>query len=129
MFPSSLSPEQQALQTVDANLRAAGWQIQDRPNANLHAARGIAIREFKLDHGHGFADNLLFVDGRAIGVLEAKKAGEPLGDHERQAEHYSEGLPDTLQSPVKPLPFLYLTNSPILKWAFEGRLVNRGTDT
>ena len=110
MHPPGQNPEQVTRQTIDANLRAAGWLIQDRADANLHAARGVAIREFKLEHGHGFADYLLFVDGRAVGVLEAKKAGEPLRAHERQAERYSEGLPDTLQAPVKPLPFLYLSN-------------------
>ncbi|MFN9971149.1 MAG: type I restriction endonuclease, partial [Phycisphaerae bacterium] len=63
-----------------------------------------------MEKGHGFADYLLFVDGRAVGVLEAKKAGEPLRAHERQAERYSEGLPEPLTAPVKPLPFLYLSN-------------------
>lgn len=110
MSPSGLTPEQQARQTIDANLRAAGWMVQDRAEANLHAGRGVAVREFKLEKGHGFADYLLFVDGRAVGVLEAKKAGEPLRAHERQAERYSEGLPATLTAPVKQLPFLYLSN-------------------
>ncbi|MGE0144730.1 MAG: type I restriction-modification enzyme R subunit C-terminal domain-containing protein [Planctomycetota bacterium] len=110
MPPSDLTPEQQARQTIDASLREAGWAVQDRAAANLYAARGVAVREFKLARGHGFADYLLFVDGRAVGVLEAKKAGEPLRAHERQAERYSEGLPATLDAPVKPLPFLYLSN-------------------
>lgn len=93
---SPATPEQIVRQTIDANLRAAGWIVQDRAEANLHAGRGVAVREFKLEHGHGFADYLLFVDGRAVGVLEAKKAGEPLRAHERQAERYSEGLTTTL---------------------------------
>lgn len=49
MSPSGPTPEQQARQTIDANLRAAGWLVQDRAEANLHAGRGIAVREFK--HG------------------------------------------------------------------------------
>jgi len=110
MPPFGLTPEQQARQTIDATLSAAGWLIQSRDEVNLHAARGIAVREFKLERGHGFADYLLFVDAKAVGVLEAKKAGEPLRAHERQAERYSEGLPATLTTPVKPLPFLYLSN-------------------
>ncbi len=36
------------------------------------------MREFKLEKGHGFADYLLFVDGKAVGVLEAKPAGHTL---------------------------------------------------
>lgn len=104
------TPEQLARQAIDAALAAAGWLVQDRLEANLHAGRGVAVREFKLERGHGFADYLLFVDGRAVGVLEAKKGGEPLRAHERQAERYSDGLPATLDAPVKPLPFLYLSN-------------------
>ncbi|MFY9342268.1 MAG: type I restriction-modification enzyme R subunit C-terminal domain-containing protein [Planctomycetota bacterium] len=107
---SPVGPEQLARQTIDANLRAAGWVVQDRTDANLQAGRGVAVREVKLEKGHGFADYLLFVDGRAIGVIEAKKGGEPLRAHERQAERYSAGLPATLAAPVKPLPFLYLSN-------------------
>src|SRR5437870_854794 len=34
---------------------------------NLSAGRGVAVREFKLTTGHGFADYLLFVDGKAVG--------------------------------------------------------------
>ncbi len=105
-----LTPEQQARQTIDANLRAAGWLVQDRSEANIRLGRGVAVREFKLDQGHGYADYLLFVDGRAVGVLEAKRVGEPLLAHERQAERYSAGLPASLTAPVRPLPFLYLSN-------------------
>lgn len=110
MSPSGLTPEQLARQTIDANLHAAGWLVQDRAEGNLHAGRGVAIREFAMADGHGVADYLLFVDGRAVGVLEAKRAGETLRTHERQPKDYSEGLPTALDAPVKPLPFLYLSN-------------------
>lgn len=39
---------------------------------NLSAGRGIAVREFKLTTGCGFADYLMFLEGKAVGVLEAK---------------------------------------------------------
>ncbi len=42
---------------------------------NLAAGPGVAVREFKMAPGHGFADYLLFVKGKAVGVLEAKPAG------------------------------------------------------
>ncbi|HMQ21947.1 MAG TPA: type I restriction endonuclease subunit R, partial [Planctomycetota bacterium] len=90
MSPPGLTPEQQARQAIDESLIMAGWLVQDRAEANLHAGRGVAIREFMLEKGRGFADYLLFVDGSAVGVLEAKKAGEPLRAHERQAARYSE---------------------------------------
>ena len=56
-------------------LIVAGWVVQDRGTMDLSAGRGVAVREFKLTTGHGFADYLLFVDGKAVGVLEAKPEG------------------------------------------------------
>jgi type I restriction enzyme, R subunit len=37
---------------------------------------------------YGFADYLLFVDGKAVGALEAKKEGVPLIGIEGQAKKY-----------------------------------------
>jgi type I restriction enzyme R subunit len=42
---------------------------------NIRASAGVAVREFPLKRGHGFADYLLYADGRAIGVVEAKPEG------------------------------------------------------
>ena len=56
--------------------------------------------------GHGFADYMLFVEGTAVGVLEAKSAGYPLTSVELQADKYATGLPAGLNPPVEPLPFL-----------------------
>jgi len=77
---------------------------------NVSAGRGVAVREFKLTSGHGFADYLLFVDGKAVGVLEAKPEGFTLSGVEPQAKKYSTGLPANLHPPVSPLPFLYISN-------------------
>ena len=74
---SSGSPEQQARQHIDAALDAAGWLVQNRAETNLSAGPGVAVREFKMADGHGFADYTLFVEGKAVGVLEAKPAGYP----------------------------------------------------
>ena len=57
-------------------LEAAGWHVCDAAAANIHAARGVAIREFPLP-GYGFADYLLYVDGKAAGVVEANLGIEP----------------------------------------------------
>ncbi len=105
----SPAPEQLARAAIDAALVEAGWVIQDRPAMNLSAARGVAVREFRMAPGHGFADYLLFVDGKAVGVLEAKPAGYHLNNVELQADKYSNGLPAGLNPPVDPLPFLYLS--------------------
>jgi type I restriction enzyme R subunit len=100
-------PEDAARKTIDAALTAAGWVVQDHGALNLQAARGIAVREFPLKRGYGFADYLLYVDGEAVGVIEAKKAGTTLTGVEVQAEKYAAGIPDHLDPPVQPLPFLY----------------------
>ncbi len=76
---------------------------------NLSAARGVAVREFKLAPGHGCVDYMLFVDGKAVGVLQAKPEGYTLSGVEIQAHKYSRGLPAGLGPPVEPLPFLYLS--------------------
>ncbi|MFW6027908.1 MAG: DEAD/DEAH box helicase family protein [bacterium] len=66
--------------------------LQDRDALDRNAALGVAVREFPL-HG-GFCDYLLFVGGKAAGVIEAKKAGVTLSGAAEQAEKYALGLPD-----------------------------------
>jgi type I restriction enzyme R subunit len=102
-----LLPEQQARERIDAMLIAAGWAVQSRDAVNLHAAKGVAVREFHLLPGHGIADYLLFVDGKAVGVIEAKQEGTTLTGVEIQTEQYSLGLPPKYPAPVRPLPFLF----------------------
>ncbi len=101
------TPEEEAREDIDAALEAAGWIVQDASRAQIHAGRGIAIREFPLKKGHGSADYLLYIDGKAAGVVEAKKAGSTLIGVETQTGKYSTGLPDHLPQYFAPLPFLY----------------------
>ncbi|MHB8534575.1 MAG: type I restriction endonuclease subunit R [Sulfuricaulis sp.] len=99
-------PEQQARETIDKLLTEAGWLVCDTSQVNINAARGVAIREFPLP-GHGFADYLLYIDGKAAGVIEAKKEGATLTGVEIQADKYTKGLPRSLPSWHNPLPFTY----------------------
>jgi type I restriction enzyme R subunit len=99
------TPEAQARMLIDRQLAAAGWEVQDYSSMNLYAGRGVAVREFPLKTG--WADYLLLVDGKAIGAIEAKKAGTTLSGVHHQSLKYSEGLPDLPQAWHKPLPFLY----------------------
>ena len=101
------TPEQRARANIDRLLEQAGWAVQDVGALNVHAARGVAVREFPLMYSHGFADYLLHVDGRAAGVVEAKPEGHTLTGVESQSGKYGNGLPDTLPDYVRPLPFLY----------------------
>lgn len=102
-----MTPEQEARVEIDKLLTAAGWCVQSRNEVNLTAAQGIAVREYPLKTGHGFADYLLYADGAAVGVIEAKKKGVPLTAIELQTAKYSEGLPDHIPAPRRPLPFCY----------------------
>ena len=70
-----MTPEQQARQNIDTLLQQAGWHVCDIALANIHVSRGVALREFPLNPGYGFADYLLYIDGKAAGVIEAKKRG------------------------------------------------------
>jgi type I restriction enzyme, R subunit len=107
--PPKLLPEQQAREQIDAALGLAGWKVPDRADLNLSAARGVAVRELPMKRGHGTSDYVLFVDGKAVGALEAKKAGTTLRSVEPQANKYSEGLPPELDAPWRPLPFMYVS--------------------
>lgn len=100
-------PEDAARQAIDRALVEAGWQVQSLSGMNIHAARGVAVREFPLGRGHGFADYLLYVNGKAVGAVEAKKKGETLTGVEVQTEKYSVGLPLSVPAHQRPLPFLY----------------------
>jgi len=63
------TPEEKARVNIDAQLEAAGWVIQDMEQFNRNASMGVAVREFQLPRGP--CDYLLFVDGKAAGVVEA----------------------------------------------------------
>lgn len=102
-----MTPEQEARIEIDRMLAESGWLVQDVKRVNLHAGRGVAIREFPLERGFGFADYLLYVDGQAAGVIEAKKAGTTLSGVEIQSDTYTQGLPPALSAWFRPLPFSY----------------------
>ena len=88
-----LTAEQRARAMIDRQLAAAGWHVQDRDQLNLYAGTGVAVREAIMAPGHGRADYLLYVDQRAVGVIEAKPEGTPLSGVEWQSATYADGLP------------------------------------
>ena len=90
---SRLAAEQRARVLIDRQLGEAGWSVQDKKAMNLFAAQGVAVREVTMKPGHGRADYLLYVDQRAVGVIEAKPEGTPLSGVEWQSAMYAEGLP------------------------------------
>ncbi|MDJ1643052.1 type I restriction endonuclease subunit R [Streptomyces pakalii] len=82
--------EVQARVKIDAMLADAGWLVQDRDDLNPLAGRGIAVREFTLASGR--ADYVLYVDGRIVGVIEAKREGDHLSSALVQNERYAKGV-------------------------------------
>jgi len=88
-----MTPEEKARIEIDEMLEQAGWVVQDRSELNIRASLGVAIREFVMKD-NGESDYLLFVNGKAIGVLEAKKAELSLSGVENQSQGYACNLPE-----------------------------------
>ena len=102
-------PEEKARLKIDRMLRDAGWEIVPRDDYTPGVS-AAAIEEGLLQ-GHLEADYLLFLEGKAIGVLEAKKESATLSDVvASQAENYTHQLLPMYQYWEKPLPFIYLSN-------------------
>lgn len=70
-------PEERARKNIDSMLIDAGWSVQNMDEFDFGASIGVAIREFSV--GRDAADYLLFLDGKAAGVVEAKPEGTTLG--------------------------------------------------
>ncbi len=100
-----MKPEEKARQNIDRLLTTAGWAIQDRKKMNLGESLGVAVREFPMSAGP--TDYLLFINRRAVGVIEAKPEGTTLSGVSEQTEKYLTGIPVTLLCHRKPLPFGY----------------------
>ncbi len=100
-----MKPEEKARKGIDELLQAAGWKLQDMQELNLGASLGVAVRYFPLETGE--ADYLLFVDRKAVGVVEAKPEGTTLSGVAEQSEKYIAGFPKNLPHVQEPLPFAY----------------------
>jgi type I restriction enzyme R subunit len=101
----AMKPEDKARIKIDELLHAAGWSVQDYRELSLGASLGVVVRNFPL--ASGFADYLLFLDRKAVGVVEAKPVGTTLGGVSEQAEKYLRGLPASISHDFDPLPFSY----------------------
>ena len=100
-----MKPEEKARQQIDRLLEAAGWNVQDYQELHLSASLGVAVREFPLQEG--FADYLLFVGGKAVGVVEAKPTGTTLSGVAEQTTKYVTSVPANVPTVQLPLPFAY----------------------
>ncbi len=109
------NPEQLARDQIDAQLKACGWEVQDKKTINFAKGNGQAVREYTTEVGP--ADYVLFVGGQPVGVIEAKKedAGQNLTVAEEQTEDYA-GAKLKYVKNGGPLPFLYQATGKITRF-------------
>jgi type I restriction enzyme R subunit len=89
--------------------------VQDKDRLDFNAAHGIAVREYQTDVGP--ADYVLFVDRKAVGVIEAKPDswGVKLTSVEEQSEGYAHARLKWVSN-SEPLPFLYESTGQITRF-------------
>lgn len=114
MAMSNQTPEQRARDRIDKQLTACSWRIQDENRIDLHAGIGVAVREYLTDAG--VADYVLFVDGKPVGVIEAKREeeGHRLAVHETQSEGYASAKLKYLNN--EKLPFVYEGTGEVIRF-------------
>lgn len=79
-------PEERARKRIDKQLKDAGWDVVAR---NEYIPQSTSAVKEALMQGNTESDYLLFIDDKAIAVVEAKKEENPLGeDVQKQAEDY-----------------------------------------
>src|SRR3989339_965731 len=92
---------------INPTLEKSGWKVQHFKTANIYATKGVAVEFFQMGKSVGEADYVLFVDGKACGIIEAKKEGMTLIGKEPQSNRYAQGFPEDFQCVEMPLPFVY----------------------
>lgn len=108
------NPEQIARDHIDKQLLACGWVIQAKKKINLTAGLGVAVREYPTDIGP--ADYVLFVDKKAVGIIEAKREeeGSRLSTVEDQSFQYAQAKLRLLNN--DPLPFVYESTGEVTRF-------------
>lgn len=105
-----MTPEEKARQKIDQWFTDAGWKVVNREDYEPTCS-AIAIREGLLK-GNLEADYFLFLNGKAVGVLEAKKEDIDASSNKvcEQAALYARSVPNIYQAYQKPLPFIFTSN-------------------
>ena len=105
------NPEQIARDHIDKLLTSCGWIVQRKTTINLNAGFGVAVCEYQTEVGP--ADYVLFVEGKPVGIIEAKRKEEAgrLTVHEEQAEDYATAKLKFLNNDQ--LPFVYVSTGDV----------------
>lgn len=108
------NPEQKARDKIDKMLIEAGWIVQSKKDVDLGAGKGVALREYQAETK--FADYVLFVDKKPVGIIEAKKEdeGHKLTVAEDQAVEYAKSKLKYLDN--DPLPFVFESTGTITRF-------------
>jgi type I restriction enzyme R subunit len=119
MATSNQNAEQRARDQIDAKLAEAGWIVHHRTAINFNAGPGIAVREYQTDVGP--ADYVLFLDKRAVGVIEAKPEewGHKITTVEDQSAGYAAAKLKWVSN-KEPLPFVYESTGVVTRFT-DGR--------
>lgn len=110
-----MTPEEQARVVIDEKLVQSGWTIQDMKQLNLTASLGVAVREFPTSTGP--VDYALFIEGKPVGVVEAKKseAGENITVVEGQSARYANSTFKWVQQEYK-IRFAYEATDKLVRF-------------
>ena len=102
-----MTPEEQARKRIDARLEQSGWVVQDLKKVNPMVSLGVAVREYPTSTGA--VDYALFVEGKPVGVVEAKKdnSGEKITTVEQQSGRYAKSK------------FKYISSEYYIRFAYE----------
>ena len=105
-----MTPEEKARQKIDRMFTDAGWDVIDREEYSA-GMTAVAIREGLLK-GNKEADYFLFLNGKVIGVLEAKRAEVDVATQSvcEQAEDYAHSVPPCYPVISNPLPIVMTSN-------------------
>lgn len=104
-----MTPEEKARLKIDEKLEAAGWRVVSR--AEFVPDEAVSVTEGLLE-GNDEADYLLFLMGKAVGVVEAKREETDVNTPKviAQAEGYTHKLPAWCAAWQNPLPLVWLSN-------------------
>ncbi len=110
-----MTPEEQARVAIDKKLEQSGWTIQDMRQLNLTTSLGVAVREFPTSTGP--VDYALFIEGKPVGVVEAKKseAGENITVVEGQSARYANSTFKWVQQEYK-IRFAYEATDKLVRF-------------
>ena len=105
-----MTPEEKARQKIDQWFTDAGWEVINRDEYEP-TSTAVAIREGLLKDNLE-ADYFLFISGKAVGVLEAKREETDAFSSVvcEQAALYARSVPNIYQTYQKPLPFIFTSN-------------------